>query len=65
MQTQNLKELSEEQRKFMDKAYIEDDNSFESYTFIGKIIFILGIICLLCFTIIVISFTIMAVRMWI
>lgn len=65
MQTQNLKELSEEQRKFMDKAYIEDDNSFESYTFIGKIILIFGIICLLCFTIIVISFTIMAVRMWI
>ena len=45
-------------------GYIDNDN-WNSYTFLGKLLLIFGIVCLICFIIIIISFTIIVVKLWI
>jgi hypothetical protein len=61
---ENSINISESEDLLHKSGYVGDNNNWSNYTFLGKLLLLFGIVCLFCFMIIVISFTIVAVRAW-
>jgi hypothetical protein len=50
--------MSDEKNTNIYKSGTLDNDSWNDYSFLGKLMIIMGVICLICITIIVIAFTI-------